>query len=471
MKSVKHYQGFAVLTSAVLLSIASIAFTAHMASTQLIDNKIVGNYYRNNEAFVNAESGINLVLSKIDDPAIGPTVLASIPYSDSAPYTYSSADNHYSVQITRLNRNTLEISSSGRSMDDSAQRTISLQIYHETRFNLPNSPVSSNGKVNLDATATVNSGCEGLSAANCKSPGNIADYQLVSNPKNEIGKATGLCNGSIAPVEETNNSDAIPGVDNTGINVIADGAFYEPLSSENTVEIGANVDGEILTWSNSIPAGASFYGETVATDLQPSSLFESTFGVSKDAGVAALQASADVAKIDMTDPNLNTSCSERLEVIEQFAPEIDTIYITGDCDIDQSYATQSTTSENKRFTIGTVDNPKMVFIEGGTFTTQPNTGASVIGMLYFIPGKTVDESGVWVEDASVDMGGIRVNGAMLSEYSCSHDGYDKTDNNGTKQHFSARYDKTVLHQLYKNMGQQPPLDTGYSIVQGSWRDF
>lgn len=457
MNSINQDKGFAVLTSVVLLSIASIVFTAQMGSIQLIDNKIVGNYYRNNEAFVNAESGVNFLLSKIDDPSIGPAVLASIFIP------YSSADNHYSVQLTRLNRNTLEITSSGRSMDDSAQRRISLQIYHEMRFNLPGASVSSNGKLNLDSTATVNNGCEGVSAADCKSPGNFADYQLVSNPKNEIGKATDLCTGSVDAQGD------LPAVDNTGINVIADNVFYQQITADNSLEIGSVDDeGEVIGWSNNIPAGSTFFGEEVAIDLQPSSLFESTFGVNKSVGIAALKSSAEVAKIDMTDSNLNTSCSDRLKAL---GDEIDTIYITGDCNIDQSDAVQSAISENKRFTIGTVDNPKMVFLEGGTFITKPNTGASVIGMLYFLPGTSVDETGATVVDLSVDMGGIRVNGATLSEYSCSHDGYDKTDTNGTKQHFSSRYDKTVLNKLYENAGQQPPLDTGYSFVQGSWRDF
>ena len=83
-----------------------------------------------------------------------------------------------------------------------------------------------------------------------------------------------------------------------------------------------------------------------------------------------------------------------------------------------------------------------------------------------------DNSGnvIYKDLQSVDMGGIRVNGAMLTEYGCSHDGYDKTDNNGTKQHFSARYDTTVLNQLYSNFGA-PTIGSGYSFVEGSWRDF
>ena len=125
-----------------------------------------------------------------------------------------------------------------------------------------------------------------------------------------------------------------------------------------------------------------------------------------------------------------------------------------------------------------------MFLEGGTFITQPNTGASVIGMLYFLPGLTdkLDADGnpvadpdnegetLQVEMQDVDMGGIRVNGAVLSDYNCSHDGYDKTDTTGTKQHFSARYDKTVLNKLYEHTGSVA-LDSGYSFVEGSWRDF
>ncbi|MGB5446342.1 MAG: hypothetical protein WBM99_12655 [Psychromonas sp.] len=472
MKLVQQCKGFAVLTCAVLLSMASIAFTAHMAAIQLIDNKIVGNYYRNNEAFVNAESGINLVLSKIDDPAIGPAILTSFASADSPPYRYSSQEHHYSVQITRINRNTLQISSLGRSMDDTAQRTISLQIYHETRFNLPNSPLATNGKVDLDAMATVNNGCEGLSAADCRSPGNIADYHLVSNPNIEMENVNDLCNGALPGDDALNSSEAVSGVDNSGMNVIADNVFYETLSADNSVKIGDYTEqGELISWPNNIPEGASFYGETVVADLQPDSLFESTFGVTKEDGISALKASQDVAKIDMDDTSLNSSCSERLQAVQQFTPEVDTIYITGHCDIDPDYAAFSATPENQRFTIGTVEEPKLVFIESGTFISKPETGVSVIGMLYFLPGTRVDNSGAVIEDSSVDMGGIRINGALLSGYSCSHDGDGTTDNEDTRQYFSARYDKTVLSKLYENIGHQPPIDTGYSIVQGSWRDF
>jgi len=77
---------------------------------------------------------------------------------------------------------------------------------------------------------------------------------------------------------------------------------------------------------------------------------------------------------------------------------------------------------------------------------------------------------LYVDKQSIDMGGIRVNAALLTEYNCSHDGYDKTDNKGAKQHFSSRFDCTVLNNLYDSMGFGA-FANSYRVVKGTWRDF
>lgn len=451
MGFIKQELGFAVLTSVLLLSIAGIAFTANMAATQLIDNQVMGNYYRNNEAFVYAESGIHMILSKIDESS---AILANLPL------TYQPAGSHYTVRIERLNKNTVQISSLGYSIDGTAQRKIQLQVHYETAYNIPPAPIASNGKFNLDATATINDGCEGVNRADCRSPGNIARYPLVSQPSNETQKTQ--CTGSTL-----------------GQNQIASTVLVASGSANNFLLIGeqksvideaGNSVSETTRWPYAQPAGSTFYGIAAAESLSPATLFESTFGVSREVAINMLQGSAEVATIDM---NINGAmgCSKQLTDI---GDETATIYIKGDCNINQHDAAQSLSSENKYFTIGSVEHPKLVFIEGGTFITAPNTGASVIGMLYFLPGKhsALDKDGdtYLIEDSSIDMGGIRVNGALLSEYSCSFDGDDKTDNSGTKQHFSVRYDKTVLNKLYEDTGSVA-IDSGYSIVAGSWRDF
>lgn len=454
---IKANSGFAVLTVSLLLSLACIAFTANMASAQLIDNKVIANYYRNNEAFINAESGIHLVLSQIDQSS---TMLENLPI------TYHPAESSYSVTVSQLNKNSIQINSLASSLDGSAQREIQLQVYYEFSYNLPKAALSSNGKLNLAATATVNNGCEGLSAANCSSAANIAEYQLTSNPSNET-QATELCTGG-----------------RLGENLIEESALYSGNADDNFLTIGkqqeivdsyGNTQTVSVKWPNNIPVGSTFYGLEVAENLSPVTLFESTFGVTRAIGVNALQASAEVAVIDMNDGSA-ISCSQRLAVISD---DVSTLYIKGDCDIDSNNLT-----ENKRFTIGSVDNPKLVFIEGGTFTSLPDTGASVIGILYFIPGLTdkldsaampildPDSEGQYqqVEQQSIDISGIRVNGAVLSDYNCSHDSYDRANTAELKQHFSARFDKTVLNRLYRNINRVA-IDSGYSFVEGSWRDF
>lgn len=447
MYSIKREKGFAVLTSALLLSIAGIAFTTNMASTQLIDNQIIANYYRNNEAFINAESGINFVLSKLTDTTLATELLSTLPRE------YSDNDHHYRVEVKQIDGNTLQIISYGTSMDSSAQRTIQLEANYLVNRNPPVAPLSSNGKLNVDSSANINDGCEGLTAADCLSDGNISAYMIVSNP-----------DGTVV-ADPANEQDALCfASDPLDANNISELAYYGDASGDRVVDNKGDW-GAVLA-----PEGSVFFGIASDSNLDPSSLFEATFGIQQtESNMSALENYAFF--VDMRIEGA-LSCSEQLKKV---TAEDVVIYIKGDCDIDQADASQSSTSENKRFTIGSVENPKMVFIEGGTFINQPNTGASVVGLLYFLPGEyaVVDAQGNVIgteERLSVDMGGIRVNGALLTEYKCSHDGYDKTDKNGTKQHFSARYDSTVLNDLYEDAGAAAG-SSNYSIKAGTWRDF
>ncbi|MCG6200168.1 hypothetical protein [Psychromonas antarctica] len=446
MYSIKQNKGFAVLTSALLLSIAAIAFTANMASTQLIDNQVIANYYRNNEAFVNAQSGINLLLSKLTDSKLATELISSLPRQ------YTSKDRHYTVQAKQINGNTLQFISSGRSADETAQRTIQLEVNYLLNRNPPSAPVSSNGKLNLNFTANINDGCDGFTAAGCISDSNISEHMIVSNP-----------DGSVT-LNQQNEGDALCFA---GASLDANSIDSEAYSGDY---LGDRVVDNQGDWGNVLaPEGSLFFGLTSDSTLEPSSLFEATFGIEKnDSNMLAL---ADFSfLVDMTIAGA-VSCSEQLKKVTD---EDVVIYIKGDCDIEQNDALKNNMSENRRFTIGSVEHPKMVFIEGGTFVNQPNTGASVVGLLYFLPSQHYvvdsDDHVITVEDLSVDMGGIRVNGALLTEYKCSYDGYDKTENTSIKQHFSTRYDIAVLNDLYQDAGGAA-LSSNYSIKPGTWRDF
>lgn len=264
-----------------------------------------------------------------------------------------STSNHYTEKVTQDYNGRLSVISEGKSNDDTAIRTIQLKVGYAIEFNVPESPISSNGKLNLDSTATLNDGCEGGSAADCISKGNIADNILVSNPGGETEQTDG-CTG-----------------DTLGANAIDSGALYDDANSDRLV------DNKGVWGALNIPEGSSYFGGiTPNLTADPSSLFEKTFGVKRtDEKMTKIKNAAVV--IDMTISGAQ-SCSEQLKAVSN---DDEVIYIIGDCNIDQSDASHSNTSENKPFTVGSPYNPKIVFMEGGTFTTRPNTGASVIGML------------------------------------------------------------------------------------------
>lgn len=474
--------GFAVLASAIILSLASIVYTANLAQSQLVDNQVLANHYRNKEAFVNADSGVNLILSKLNNAEIAEDMLPSLPFTFPEEVTTSTP---YQVSVERVATNRLQISSSGRSLDGSAAKEISLQVYYAVSYDIPISPITSDGKLNIDNTGTINDGCEGVSADECRSEGNIAEKLMISQPGSEQ-TAVEPCTGGDSSIGI--NSVATEAI-NSSYENDSNGSTYSSFQQAGLVSEVVNND-----WGPAHSSeGTVFENADPISDMNNAeSLFESMFGVTLESGKEVLDSSGDVMRIDMTNPNA-VSCSEQLKEVDD---ETTVIYIKGDCNIDQNDASHSATSENQRFTIGSPDNPKMVFIEGGTFITQPNTGASVIGMLYFLPsmvgmvdadGNPLQQNGELLpldkhgdplpgyeqgteELASVDMGGIRVNGALLSEYQCSHDGYDKTDSTGSKQHFSARYDKTVLNNLYGQLGMDPE-GYSYQLVEGTWRDF
>lgn len=450
MYSMMQQKGFAVLTSAVLLSLAGIVFTANMASTQLVDNQVIGNYYRNNEAFVNAESGVHLVLSKLDDPVLAKEMLENLPFQ-------SPTGGLYIVSAKTIAINRLEIISSGTSTDGTALREIRLEVDFLALYPLPDAPISAY-KLNLDPGVLVDSGCE-LDPDNCLAEGNSSENTVASYPDAETAETDPCTGGALKE------------------NIFATGyggTFHEGAEIRENGILKIYQNGGFVT----APDDDEEYVEA------PASIFEEIFGQ------PYAESNFDAESV----VNINGKfCSQELSNLVTDDTEV--VIIDGDCEIEQSYTEKSVSSENKVLTIGSADHPKFVIIEGGTFITAPNTGASVVGMLYFLPqedlinedgnlvnesGQLVDEDGVVLaegadpvqsENLSIDMGGVNVNGAMLSDYKCSHDGYDQSDSKETKQHFSARFDKLALTELYKQIEIISSTGSVYRIAQGTWRDF
>lgn len=450
----KARQGFAVLVSTVLLCFVGIIFCAYMASSQLIDNQVIENYYRNNDAFANAESGINFVLGQLDDADLAQPLLSALPV------VYENSDHHYRVEVRAINASRLAITSDATSADGTANRQVNLEVDFYLHYPIPVAAVSSNGKFNLSKNALINDGCEGLKSSDCLAGSHVAEYMLQSNPAIEVNESVDCSGGQV------------------GVNVISDEALLGD-SLKKEIETITAEGSEYYDWGNiTIAEGSEIAGMTPDSNVDAHSLFEATFGIAlNEDNLSAIGSNA--LSIDMTDGG---DCSEQLQ---QVSKQDSIIFIKGDCNISQTYTLQSHTSDSKIFTIGAADDPKLVFIEGGTFTADESTMTNITGMLYFLPGThdliddagnlvdengeplSADEGAIEVIDGSINMGTINVNGALLSEYQCSYDGVNGND---AQQHLSIRFDKLVLETLYANLGFKA-IESGYRLSAGSWRDF
>lgn len=457
-------QGFAILITVIVLSITGIAYTSYMAYLQIMDNLVLANYYRNSEAFVNAESGINLTLSKLNTVDTANEMLDNLPFVYATPINSTTS---YQVTVTKVASNKLHITSTGQSQDGTASRIVSLEVYYNIAFNIPIAPLSSNGKLQINATDSINDGCEGLTKAACRSPGNIAEKIIVNNP-------------SLATVNIEDSNNELPSTlcssTSSEANSIDENAIFGELIDQE----GYSRFEEIIAqqWGSAASAAGSVFDQVNSIDDMDnaSSLFESTFGVAWQDAKDELASSASVAHINMNN-SITGSCSEQLQSIDD---DIDIIYIQGDCNIKQDDIATSNIDGNQHFTLGSADTPKIVFIEGGTFITPPNAASTVIGMLYLMPAThdVIDDDGnlIYVDgikqtkqDQSVDLAGIRVNGALLSGYNCSASNTIDSSNDVHKN-LSIRYDKNVLNKLYKQLGMTDST-SHYQIVSGSWRDF
>jgi hypothetical protein len=461
-------KGFAVLMTTVILSIASIAYTTNMAYLQLMDNKVLGNYYRNNEAFLNAETGINLILNKLSSVSVGNEMISNLPFV--YPNQLSS-DTPYQVTVTELGTNQLSISSVGYSMDGTALRNILLAVDYQIDFATPPAALISNGKINVSTSDLINDGCEGVSASACRSPANIAEQIIISHTDTlEKHLAEGVmsvdsewCIGDLALGNNHQNNIDLTAIQGDVIDAEGDSRFSD--ISNNEWESPSELAGDMFSNINNMD-----YSDNSA------SLFESTFGTAWENVKQQFATSESVAHVDMTGFNA-MSCSEQLQNIDD---DTAIIYIEGDCDIASHSLNTGDNTLNDQFTIGSTADPKMVLMEGGTFTSNANIDTSIIGMLYMMPETEtiVDSNGnpVYIEGIkqikqalSVDLSGINVNGSLLSDYHCSA---SKQDNllTDTQQSFSIRYGKQTLNKLYQNLGMIPSA-IHYQYVVGSWRDF
>jgi len=398
-----------------------------MVSSQLVDNQVVGNYYRNNEAFVNAESGIHFALSQLALPTTTDPLPTGLPviyerraHADfievSLPTDLSSVvEGVQFTQVTMIeSSNGVQITSRGTSVDGSAKKVMTLEVEPYFNFPIPTAAISSNGKLNLGTNVSVINGCE--TSDDCLASGNVAENSLLTNPENE-GNDYFCSGGSIRE------------------NVIADNILKGNKSVKTIAPISGIAD---YDWGEATyPDGTEVFGITANTDLNSRSLFEKTFGMEMtQTNLDALRSSA----VEVNEASTE-NCNDTLAGLDDTNSFV---FIKGNCHL----------SSYTEVVIGTAEHPKLVIIEGGIFDTP----VSIVGMLYFLP--ETDTDGALI-DTDINLNNIDVTGALLTEHKCSQSAVNP---------LSVRYDKTVLEKLYASLDIEM-LASGYQLVVGTWKDF
>jgi len=409
----KKQQGFVVLSAVMLLCIAGIMFTANMISSQLLDNQVIANYYRNKEAFLSAESGIHFALSQLPPPTL------SEPLPTGLPFVYVSADNHYSATVTESAAQRLQITSEGTSADGSAKKVMTLEVEPYFDFPIPTAALSSNGKVNLRGYVQIINGCD--ASGECQKSGNVAENSLLTNPG--LDSVDWWCSELLS----------------IGKNIIEDDTLLGNISISTVDKITDSDGTERYDWGDSLfPEGTEIGGIKIDSELSASSLFEKTFGTQMNQG------SLDTLRNNalFIDVYAGDHCLDKLQEVTD-ADVI--IFITGICNLNSS---------SESIVIGSIEHPKLVIIEGGSF----NTPVDIFGMVYFVPGSNTSGSLI---DSKVDMGRVSVEGALLSEYRCSYPGKDS---------LSVNFNKSLLNDLYAALGVGISA-SGYRLSVGTWRDF
>jgi len=428
-KKQSHHAGFAVLTLVLLLSLASLIYTVNMTQTQLIDNQILSNDYRTQAARLHAESGVSLVESQLKQGSDTKQLLHHLPFVYPTVITDSEL---FQVQLSQSTDQLLHLTSTGYSEDRQAIQRITLTLQRQADYGIPASGLASNAALALNVGATIQRD----------------DNTQVDN---DLGLALPLIHAASL------TTAACPD--------------RSPLGLSATSNLPVAQSGLSFAWLKNRPWGAatSFAGTfldsaTPIPDKQhPHSLFEKTFGVSMREALPVLNIGEGVTMIKAATYHDQTmSCAQQLQSLDD---RQQVLYIQGDCDL---------TRYSAPYVIGSVTYPKLIFMEGGRFVNH--AGVKITGLLYYLPKQSLSNgySASLASDAmktlistpqAINLTGLSVNGALLTEYACSFNEQVNEDAS-----LWVNYNPEVLTTLYQQIGVSP-INVEYQQVLGSWRDF
>lgn len=159
-----HTMGAATLVMALMLVFVSTIIIIFAANFGLMQDKVITNITRNNQAFEAAQAGLEYGVNYLNKRSatilFNPVSGYIQPYSDSNTSNVTLSNNSkYTITYsnpTAYNYKTIKISSTGISDDDTSTRTVSQLVqFGSTLLNIPTKPLFSKGSVSLAASSQI----------------------------------------------------------------------------------------------------------------------------------------------------------------------------------------------------------------------------------------------------------------------------------------------------------------------------
>ncbi|KPU82735.1 hypothetical protein JI57_03475 [Psychromonas sp. PRT-SC03] len=127
-------QGFAIFTMIILLTMACLTFSLKIASIVRWENQRLANQYRNLEAFTHAGSGLNFILSQLDNASGALRIaayldnLCHLSSRQKCPPYFESRDLNFSIRLSLQAKGISELRSTGSSQDGQAHKKIYINV-------------------------------------------------------------------------------------------------------------------------------------------------------------------------------------------------------------------------------------------------------------------------------------------------------------------------------------------------------
>jgi len=409
----RYQQGMATMLMSLIMMVTISLISLYAAQVSVIEQKISGNHFRAKQAFESAQAGMDASIDKITATIIDtlPTngagnkvgSEADIPLDPTlaAMFNTNSGFGHYKVSfstVDALEPDKVKVTVYGFSGDNGSTNIndanqVIEQIVETTQvlFHQPHSAIISGGSVSVNGDVTIT---------------NTAPVTQNSLGDDEAKPTIWAANN----------------ISDTGASITTssgDDEFYEDSRLQDLINSSATPDPDDVQVTQNEDFFANYFNDNKLRTKNRNPVVNCESGCNTSDFISKL---SDLNMIDANGMNLRTQV----------------IWVDA---YDESTGTAATLNFNDNFTLGSVNQSVVLYVEGKFRMSDRN--AEVNGLVY-----TTD-------DFNNGTGRGTINGSLISEGNVSTSG---------RMNFT--YDRDVISNLMTSDGT-----TRYVRIAGTWKDF